>query len=56
MQKPTVKSIGYKWAGITAPKNHSLSHSADAYAHMSYYWTKVLELKPIVFRRGDEKE
>lgn len=52
MQSPTIKSIGYKWAGIQPPKNHGLSHSTDAYAHLSYYWTKTLDLQPIVVRSG----
>ncbi len=61
MQSPTIKSIGYKWAGIQPPKNHSLSHSTDAYAHLSYYWTKTLGLEPIAMqnlrrKNGEAKE
>lgn len=36
-QSPQIKPIGYKWAGLTAPKNHSKSHEVDAYVH-GVYW------------------
>jgi hypothetical protein len=56
IQSPTLKSLGYKYAGITPPKNHDISHSSDAYSHLSYWWVKELKLLPIVFRRTDAKE
>jgi len=37
LQPNTVKSIGYMWAGRAAPKNHSISHQYDAFAHGVYY-------------------
>jgi hypothetical protein len=58
IQSPTVKSIGYKWAGLQPPKNHDISHSTDAYAHLSYWWVKNCNLQPIIMRRlanGKEK-
>jgi hypothetical protein len=61
MQSPTIKSIGYKWAGLEPPKTHALSHSTDAYAHLSYFWVKTLKLEPIVMqtlrrKNGEAKE
>lgn len=40
LQKPTIKTIGYKWAGITKPSNHTISHGPDAYVHGVYYLQK----------------
>lgn len=37
LQEPSIKGIGYKWAGLTKPKNHALSHETDAYVHGVYY-------------------
>lgn len=51
MQEPTVKVMGYKWAGIVPPSNHKLSHEADAYAHMVFYWVKQLGLEAPVMRK-----
>ena len=36
-QPPSVKPIGYKWAGMTKPKNHAYSHEPDAFVHGVYY-------------------
>ena len=36
-QDPNIKGIGYRWAGISKPKNHSLSHETDAFVHGVYY-------------------
>src|SRR4051812_23211924 len=33
-QEPSVKSVGYKWAGMPTPKSHSQSHQTDAWAHL----------------------
>jgi hypothetical protein len=43
-QEPSIKPIGYKWAGITVPKDHGLSHATDAWAHLTYYNHKILKL------------
>jgi hypothetical protein len=40
LQPNTIKSIGYKWAGIPKPKTKSLSHRSDAYVHGVYYLQK----------------
>jgi len=40
-QDPSVKAIAYKWAGMTPPKNHKLSHETDAYVHGVYYLQKA---------------
>lgn len=40
LQDPNVKGIAYKWAGITVPKNHALSHETDAFVHGVYYLQK----------------
>lgn len=45
MQEPSIKPMGYRWAGIEVPKTHSLSHETDAYAHLCYYWVKELKLE-----------
>ena len=37
MQRNTVKNIGYMWAGMEPPSNHSISHQTDAFAHGVYY-------------------
>lgn len=36
-QRSDIKPIGYKWAGIKVPRNHSQSHQTDAYVH-GIYW------------------
>lgn len=51
MQDPPNKSIGYKWAGITVPKDHKQSHQTDAYAHLVYYNVKQLKMQPPVAQR-----
>lgn len=40
-QDPNIKGIGYKWAGISKPKNHALSHETDAFVHGVYYLQKA---------------
>lgn len=40
LQEPSIKAIGYRWAGLTKPKNHDLSHETDAYVHGVYYLQK----------------
>ena len=42
LQEPSVKSIGAKWNGTPIPKDHSISHLVEAYAHGTYYSHKVL--------------
>jgi hypothetical protein len=39
-QDPAIKPIGYKWAGMSKPKNHAHSHMPDAYVHGVYYLQK----------------
>lgn len=46
LQKPRIKPIAYKWAGLTPQKNHSLSHGPDAYVHGVYYLQSNGILKP----------
>lgn len=36
-QKSQCKPLGYKYSGMTVPKNHSKSHGPDAMAHGYYY-------------------
>jgi hypothetical protein len=43
-QEPSVKSVGYKWAGMPTPKSHANSHQTDAWAHLVFFNTKVLGL------------
>lgn len=45
-QPNTIKPIGYKWAGIVKPKNHSQSHETDAYVHGVYFLQKRGIRKP----------
>lgn len=57
LQSPTVKYAGYKWAGIEVPKDHSMSHQTDAYAHVVYYNHKILNLPiPVVRRAREERD
>lgn len=37
LQKPTIKTIAYKWAGISPAKIKRDSHERDAYVHGVYY-------------------
>lgn len=46
LQDPSIKGIGYKWAGITVPKNHDMSHETDAFAHGVYFLQKAGIRKP----------
>jgi hypothetical protein len=56
-QEPAIKSIGYKWAGLSVPKNHDMSHETDAYAHLVYYNTKVLGLPiPAIQRMREDSD
>ena len=41
LQDPQIKAIGYKWAGISVPKNHDMSHETDAFVHGVYYLQKL---------------
>jgi hypothetical protein len=36
-QAPNIKGIAYRWAGISPPKNHAMSHEPDAFVHGVYY-------------------
>lgn len=45
-QKPDIKNIAYKWAGIMKPKNHDMSHQTDAFVHGVYYLQKKGIRKP----------
>jgi hypothetical protein len=54
-QEPANYSIGAKWAGITIPKNHDISHGPIAYAHATYYNHKKLGL-PIPALKKMQKE
>jgi hypothetical protein len=51
IQQPNFKGSGYRWAGITPPKNHAISHQTDAYAHLVYYWVQKLKLEPPVMNK-----
>ncbi len=51
LQSRTIKSIGYKWAGLPVPKDHSLSHQTDAWAHLVYYNHKKLGLNIPALKR-----
>lgn len=51
LQKPSVKGIGYKWAGIDPPKNHSISHGPDAYVHGIYFLQSNGIIQPQALRR-----
>jgi hypothetical protein len=44
-QEPSVKSVGYKWAGMPPPKSHASSHQTDAWAHLVFYNTKIMKLE-----------
>jgi hypothetical protein len=55
LQEPSVKSIGYRWAGIESPKNHAISHQTDAYAHLTYYWVNRLTLQPPAMKKLQEE-
>ena len=46
LQKPSIKTTGYMWAGIQKPKNHAVSHGPDAYVHGVYYLQKNGVRKP----------
>lgn len=47
LQPPSVKAIGYKWAGLgKAPANHSISHQFDAVVH-GVYWLQQNGIRPV---------
>jgi hypothetical protein len=46
LQDPQVKGIAYKWAGLTVPKNHDMSHETDAFVHGVYFLQKAGIRKP----------
>lgn len=46
LQAPSIKSIGYMWAGITEAKSHKNSHERDAYVHGVYFLQKAGIRKP----------
>lgn len=46
LQDPSIKPIGYRWAGIPAAKSHANSHERDAYVHGVYYLQKLGIRKP----------
>jgi hypothetical protein len=46
LQDPQVKGIAYKWAGLTVPKNHDMSHETDAFVHGVYFLQKNGIRKP----------
>lgn len=53
LQEPSCYSIGAKWAGVTIPKDHSISHQVVAYAHGTYYSHKKLgNLIPVARNHG----
>lgn len=53
LQEPQFYSIGMKWAGVTMPKSHAISHQVVAYGHGTYYSHKVLK-NPIPVARNNE--
>lgn len=55
LQEPSSYSIGAKWAGVTIPKDHSISHQVVAYAHGTYYSHKVLKNTIPVARNHGKK-
>ena len=46
LQSNTVKGIGYMYAGLKPPSNHSISHQFDAYAH-GVYWLQTEGIRPV---------
>jgi len=42
LQEPSCYTIGAKWAGVSIPKNHDISHQVVAYAHGTYFSHKSL--------------
>lgn len=46
LQPNTVKKLGYMYAGIEVPDNHSISHQTDAYAH-GVYWLQTNGIRPV---------
>lgn len=48
LQPNTVKAIGYKYAGIEPPSDHSISHGPDAIAHGTYFLRTKGILKPSI--------
>lgn len=54
LQPNTVKDIGYLWAGLQVPSNHSISHQFDAVAHGVYYLQKneIRKMGHVIIERG----
>ena len=48
LQPANNKVIGYKWAGMEPPSNHSISHQYDAVAHGQFYLQKNGIRKPSI--------
>lgn len=46
LQPNTCKPIGYLWAGLQQPSNHSISHQFDAVAH-GVYWLQQNGIRPV---------
>lgn len=47
LQPASVKSIGYRWAGLDGPpSNHAISHQWDAYVH-GVYWLQKMGIRPV---------
>lgn len=46
LQKPDIKGIAYKWAGLVKPNNKKMTHQTDAYVHGVYYLQKNGIRKP----------
>ena len=55
LQPNTVKAIGYKWAGIKPPSNHSISHQYDAVAHGTYRLQQTGIRKPGLAIKEEDK-
>lgn len=52
LQPANIKSVAYLWAGISPPKQHSMTHETDAYVHGIYYLQKSGIRKPQQGNRG----
>lgn len=55
LQEPNKYGIGAKWAGVTIPKDHSISHQVVAYAHATYYSHHTLGNQIPVLRQQEKK-
>lgn len=52
LQKPSIKTVGYMWAGITKAKLKRDSHERDAYVHGVYWLQKNDIRKPQQAKAG----